>query len=78
LASRQSDVIAGRGILEARVRELEAEYNGQQAPPPDFWGGYRLRPRVMEFWQGRPNRLHDRLKYCRENSATWRIERLSP
>jgi pyridoxamine 5'-phosphate oxidase len=78
LASRQSDVIAGRGILEARVRELEAEYDGQPVPPPEFWGGYRLRPRVMEFWQGRPNRLHDRLSYSRKNSATWRIERLSP
>ena len=78
LASRQSEIIPGRAELEARVFDLEAEFAGQPIPAPEFWGGYRLQPSVIEFWQGRPNRLHDRMQYSRQTSETWVIERLSP
>ena len=78
LASRQSEVIADRAGLEARVLHLDAEFTGQPIPPPDFWGGYCLEPLLIEFWQGRPNRLHDRLQCSRQSDQTWKIERLSP
>jgi pyridoxamine 5'-phosphate oxidase len=76
-ASHQSEVIDGRAELDRRVQELEAEYRGREVPRPPYWGGYRLLPTVVEFWQGRPNRLHDRLRY-RIVGDGWRIERLSP
>ena len=77
-ASRQSAVLPGRAPLDDRVRELEQRWpDGTEVPMPDFWGGYRVRPEVVEFWQGRPNRLHDRLRYRRDGQA-WVIERLSP
>jgi pyridoxamine 5'-phosphate oxidase len=78
LASRQSEVIADRGVLDRRVAELEAQYAGQEPPRPPNWGGFRVRPVVIEFWQGRPNRLHDRLRYRRAESGGWIRERLSP
>lgn len=78
LASRQSAVIDGREALERRVRELEAEYDGREIPRSSEWGGYRLVPTAIEFWQGRLNRLHDRLRYRRLDDGTWQIERLSP
>src|SRR5262245_34118583 len=76
-ASHQSGVIAGREALEARLAEATARFDGLEVPCPPFWGGYRLRPMTLEFWQGRPNRLHDRLRYRREGDH-WVIERLSP
>jgi pyridoxamine 5'-phosphate oxidase len=75
-ASPQSQVI-DRATLERRVAELATSLPDGMVPLPDFWGGYRLTPEVVEFWQGRPNRLHDRLRYRRAGDA-WVIERLAP
>lgn len=77
-ASAQSGVLPDRTVLDDRVRALEKEYNGREVPRPVFWGGYRVVPRVIEFWQGRPNRLHDRLRYSRLDGGAWVMERLSP
>lgn len=76
-ASEQSKVITGREELQARVQEIEKRFTDGQIPRPPFWGGYRLRPTMVEFWQGRPSRLHDRLRY-RLHQGQWMIERLSP
>jgi pyridoxamine 5'-phosphate oxidase len=76
--SEQSRPVADRGVLERRLRELEAEYEGREVPRPPFWGGYRVEPEVIEFWQGRENRLHDRLVYRRSGNGGWRLERLQP
>jgi pyridoxamine 5'-phosphate oxidase len=76
-ASPQSRVIDGRATLERRVTELATGHQDGELPLPDFWGGFRLAHEVVEFWQGRPNRLHDRLRYRRVGDA-WRIERLAP
>ena len=77
-ASAQSEVIAGRDELEGRLRDLEERYAEGEVPLPGFWGGFRLRPEAVEFWQGRPSRLHDRLRYARLPGGGWKIERLSP
>jgi len=76
-ASNQSEVIDNREILEARFRELEKRF-GENVPRPAHWGGYRLKPNAIEFWQGRDNRLHDRLRYRLQDGGTWLIERLGP
>ena len=75
--SRQSEVIAGRQVLTARQAELEARFEGDDVPVPGFWGGLRVVPAVVEFWQGRPSRLHDRLRF-RRAAGSWVVERLSP
>ncbi len=77
-ASRQSAVIAGREELEQRVAALSAQYQNQEIPRPENWGGFRVIPDAIEFWQGRANRLHDRLRYRLLASGGWQIERLSP
>ena len=76
--SEQSRPVEDRGALEERLRELEAEYDGREVPRPPFWGGYRVEPETIEFWQGRENRLHDRLRYRRSERGGWRRERLQP
>jgi pyridoxamine 5'-phosphate oxidase len=77
-ASRQSEVIPSREVLEERVRKLRQRYPDGEVPRPPHWGGYRVRPLTIEFWQGRPDRLHDRLRYQRLQAAGWRLERLAP
>jgi pyridoxamine 5'-phosphate oxidase len=77
-ASAQSSVIESRQLLEVREKELAAQFGTGPVPLPDFWGGYRVVPHAVEFWQGRPSRLHDRLRYRRSADGTWKIERLSP
>lgn len=77
LTSRQSRVVASRAELERRLAENEAKLGGQEVPVPANWGGYLLRPAMFEFWQGRRDRLHDRLVY-RADRAGWRVERLEP
>jgi len=76
-ASEQSRPVEDRTVLEERIKALEAEYEGREIPRPPFWGGYRVEPEVIEFWQGRENRLHDRLVY-RRDEEWWKIERLQP
>jgi pyridoxamine 5'-phosphate oxidase len=76
--SPQSQVISGRDELEAQFRELEKRYQDGLIPRPPNWGGYRLLPDAIEFWQGRPNRLHDRLRYTRQPQGGWLVERLAP
>jgi len=77
-ASRQSTVLSSRAELEDRYAELERRWpEGTEVPMPDFWGGYRLRPQRMEFWQGRPSRLHDRFRYTRDEES-WLVARLAP
>lgn len=77
LASAQSSVIPSREWLDARVAELAAEYQGREVPRPAWWGGIRVLPDTVELWQGRPNRLHDRLRYTRRRGG-WALERLAP
>lgn len=75
--SRQSSPIASRAVLEQRQAQLEERFSGTEVPVPPFWGGLRLVPTAVEFWQGRPSRLHDRLRYRLDRGA-WTVERLSP
>ncbi len=78
LASPQSEAISSRDVLEQRFAELEAEYRDREVERPEHWGGYRLKPERIEFWQGRPGRLHDRLLYELQPDGSWRIKRLAP
>ena len=77
LASRQSTVLRGRDDLDRRVSELTSQYRHGGIPRPDYWGGFRLTPDMIEFWQGRADRLHDRLRYTRRGDG-WVLERLAP
>lgn len=77
-ASHQSQVLRSREELDQRVEALTRQYEGKEVPLPPHWGGYRLAPEALEFWQGRPSRLHDRFRYTRVSKRDWKIERLSP
>ena len=71
-------MIASREILEERLHKLEVQYEGKEIPRPDYWGGFIVKPVSVEFWQGRPNRLHDRIRYEIQEYYNWKIDRLSP
>lgn len=77
-ASPQSQVITSRSLLEEKVAEIKRRFGAGEIPLPDFWGGYRVVPRTIEFWQGRASRLHDRFRYTRGPDGGWTIERLAP
>lgn len=78
LVSNQSNVIASRDELEDELKRLEKEFEGKEVQRPKHWGGYIVKPISVEFWQGRPNRLHDRIRYRLENGLDWVVERLAP
>ena len=77
-ASPQSQVIPSKEVLEKRMEELKRQYPDGNVPRPAHWGGYCLRPQTVEFWQGRPSRLHDRIEYSRNETSGWVIRRLAP
>lgn len=76
--SHQSAIISSRALLEMKWREMKQKFQRGEVPLPSFWGGFRVAPREVEFWQGRENRLHDRFRYVRDTSGAWTIERLAP
>jgi pyridoxamine 5'-phosphate oxidase len=78
VASPQSQEIADRDGLEKKMEQLETEYEGKEIPKPSFWGGYVLKPRMIEFWQGRRSRLHDRILYKKIDNKNWKKVRLAP
>ena len=78
IVSNQSEVIPSRTVLEESLKQLEKEFEGKEIPRPKFWGGFLVRPVEVEFWQGRPNRLHDRIRYHLQDDFSWKIDRLSP
>jgi pyridoxamine 5'-phosphate oxidase len=78
MASHQSEVIASREVLENKLKALEHEYEGKEIPRPENWGGFLISPVEVEFWQGRANRLHDRIRYQIQDDYSWAIDRLSP
>ena len=78
IVSEQSKVIESRGVLENRLVQLEKDYKNNDVTRPEHWGGYLVKPVSMEFWQGRPNRLHDRIRYTLQEDFNWKIERLQP
>ena len=78
VVSNQSEVIASRDVLETKLKQLEQEFVGKEIPRPEFWGGYIVKPVEIEFWQGRANRLHDRIRYQLQDDFSWKIDRLAP
>ena len=78
IASAQSSVIGSRKVLEDKVKELELQFKGREIERPSYWGGYLVRPESIEFWQGRPNRLHDRIRFTISEGIDWKKERLAP
>jgi len=78
IASKQSKTIANRELLEERLKQLEQDFKGKEILRPEHWGGYLVKPVEIEFWQGRPNRLHDRIRYALQDDLEWKIERLQP
>ena len=78
IVSNQSQVIPSRSVLEDKLKQLEKDFQGKEILRPDFWGGFLVKPVEVEFWQGRPNRLHDRIRYQLQDDFSWKIERLAP
>ncbi|WP_223033561.1 pyridoxamine 5'-phosphate oxidase [Hanstruepera marina] len=78
LASKQSEVVESREVLENKLKRLEEQFENKDIPRPDFWGGFIVKPIEFEFWQGRANRLHDRIRYRLDNECNWIKSRLSP
>ncbi|MBT8377313.1 MAG: pyridoxamine 5'-phosphate oxidase [Bacteroidia bacterium] len=78
IASDQSEIIDSREFLENKLKQLEEKFEGKEVPRPKDWGGYIVKPIEIEFWQGRPNRLHDRIRYQLQKDYSWKIDRLSP
>ncbi len=78
IVSNQSEVIPSRTVLEDKLKQLEKDFQGKEIPRPDFWGGFLVKPVEVEFWQGRPNRLHDRIRYQLQDDFSWKMDRLSP
>lgn len=78
IVSNQSEVISSRAVLEDKLKRLEIDFQGKEIPRPEFWGGFLVKPIEVEFWQGRPNRLHDRIRYQLQPDFSWKIDRLSP
>ncbi|MDG2432476.1 pyridoxamine 5'-phosphate oxidase [Flavobacterium sp.] len=78
VVSNQSEVVPSRDFLEDKLHRLEQEYDGLLIPRPDHWGGYIVKPVEIEFWQGRANRLHDRIRFTTQNEIDWKTERLAP
>ena len=78
IVSIQSEVIPSRASLEEKLKQLEIDYQGKEILRPEFWGGFLIKPVEVEFWQGRPNRLHDRIRYQLQDDYSWKTDRLSP
>ena len=78
IVSDQSSVIPSREVLEEQLKALENAYENKEVERPKFWGGYLIRPKSLEFWQGRPNRLHDRIRFELQQDLHWKIDRLAP
>jgi pyridoxamine 5'-phosphate oxidase len=78
VVSHQSEIIPNRNFLEENLKKLEQEFENKPIPKPEFWGGFIVKPISIEFWQGRPNRLHDRIRYELQEKLNWKMDRLSP